>query len=174
MFANEKMPQYQDPNGRCGCVNSDIRGDLGPKLAACFDSNCSNPSAYQDEQIRTATRSSAACAGLCSSIQLCFSDDCVQNQTDISSTCSGSSAPYSATQFKIVDGNCVQCDDSKNCEQGDVLFTSLGDCSQSTPTTSATTTSATTTSTSTTTNILIVGGVVAAIILIVVLFYRKR
>ena len=123
------MGKYTDTKGRCDCLNSPFRqqGSLGLVMAACFDGNCSLPNVYVDKAIKVVAASGTSCTGTCSSIQLCFSETCIQNQDSIALTCPG----YSAVQFYCDNGACTQCDDSGNCDGGKDLYATLAECNNS-------------------------------------------
>lgn len=126
------MTKYNDPNGRCGCLNSPFRQQssaLGLKMSACFDGNCSAPNVYIDKSLRNVSTSKAACQGTCSNMQLCFSDTCIQNQQNIKSVCPS----YSAEKYVYINNTCEKCNSTGNCNDDSKTYSSLSECTDSHP-----------------------------------------
>lgn len=122
------LPEYVDPHNRCACLNSELRSNatMGLKMAACFDGNCSQPSAYLDEEFQAARDNNDPCQGTCSVMQLCFSDTCINNASSISLVCD----TYKAVQYFLDVGQnkCIQCDNTGNCTDGTQLYDTRAAC----------------------------------------------
>lgn len=98
-LGSNAMPPYQDPHGRCECINSDFaKGNtLGPNLAVCFDGNCHpNGTAYFTDSFRQVQMDvGSSCLDQCGGLsQICIAVDnpCTQNASQIDTTCGAGTA----------------------------------------------------------------------------------